>query len=113
MHLTLTGGRVFEFLKTGWDNQVRVELKGLKSCPSDVGGTCSCRSQLYELYTRLGVVCVMFARRHADAPRSRRCSTKLRNCEGAIVESRSALDQNTSWNIVEIPPVKILVKQIV
>ena len=29
------------------------------------------------------------------------------------VESRSALDQNTSWVIVEIPPEKILLEQIV
>ena len=29
------------------------------------------------------------------------------------VESRSALDQNTSWVIVEIPPEKILLGQIV
>ncbi len=30
-----------------------------------------------------------------------------------IVEPRSALDQNTSWVIVEIPPEKILLEQIV
>ncbi len=30
-----------------------------------------------------------------------------------FVESRSALDQNTSWVIVEIPPEKILLEQIV
>ena len=38
----------------------------------------------------------------------------LGSCEsGGGVESRSGLDQNTSWVIVEIPPEKILLRQIV
>ena len=32
---------------------------------------------------------------------------------GAVVESRSGLDQNTNWVIVEIPSEMILLRQIV